>query len=144
VPGSIHDELIADAAEHAPVETGGVLLGQRDDHSVSVTHLILGGPGAKRLPERFEPDSEWQRREIERIYAAENGNLEYLGDWHSHPRGGALSRLDHQTARAISGFSPARCPSPVFLVVKFQSVDWQVFAYRYFVGRLRASRIATD
>jgi integrative and conjugative element protein (TIGR02256 family) len=107
-------QMIDDASECEPSETGGVLLGYRAGATdVIVCALIGGGPKAKRRRSDFEPDGEWQEREIAKAYERSGRIHTYVGDWHSHPDGIARpSRRDRETARRIAKHRPARALDP--------------------------------
>lgn len=112
--------LARDAADNAPNETGGILMGYwaGDSSAVVVTESVPGGPRAVHERLRFEPDSEWQSEQVARRYQSSGRVETYLGDWHSHPGGSARpSSLDRMTARAISASSGARAPRPLFIIV---------------------------
>lgn len=135
----LSQKLEAEADEHRPRETGGVLLGvagpgKRD---WEVTELIPAGPGAKRERHRFVPDGPWQRAEIAKRHELYRGSLLYLGDWHSHPSGNGPSSLDDRTAHHIASTPRARCPHPIFLIVTRVGEEWELRAYRFSRRRLR-------
>lgn len=116
---SVHDDLLAHAHEHAPYETGGLLLGYRHSPSeVVITDMIGPGPGAHHRRTGFDPDSDWQQMELARRYDAADRRIHYLGDWHTHPDGTTnLSRTDRRTLRAIALHPDAQCPHPVMVVL---------------------------
>lgn len=102
---------------HAPLETGGVLLGRTMTNGTRiVTGLIAGGPGARATATRFEPDYDWQQRAMEEAFHR-NDRVEYLGDWHSHPGGSATpSETDGKALRAIRAETASRCPEPIMII----------------------------
>ena len=103
-----------------PFETGGLLLGYvppAASSDVVVTGLVGPGPDAVHLADRFEPDSPWQTDELERAYKASGRRTTYVGDWHSHPHGGAyLSLTDYRTLFRISRDPAARLRRPTMVV----------------------------
>jgi integrative and conjugative element protein (TIGR02256 family) len=117
---SVIDEMLAESIRMAPLETGGVLMGYwaTPQREVVIEHLIGPGPAGKHCCARFESDSEWQKIQISKIYAASGRYQTYLGDWHSHPGGfPALSNLDRQTLKRISSHGKARAPYPIMAVI---------------------------
>jgi integrative and conjugative element protein (TIGR02256 family) len=134
---SLAKEVIAESVRHAPVETGGVMLGRRTGRGrrIAITQLVDAGPGALRERHRFQPDGRWQKDEIARRYNDSGRTLEYLGDWHSHPAGGGPSALDSATASLIARTPNARCPKPVFLIVTRVNDGWKLCAYRWTTRR---------
>lgn len=97
-------ELLKMAEKALPWETGGLLLGYRVSDSEVVVNQIIGpGPRAVHRLDSFNPDAAWQAGEIAERYADAGRNLDYLGDWHTHPQGSAnLSRRDRKTLRLIA------------------------------------------
>src|SRR3989442_1461190 len=82
--------MVVEARRRAPNETGGVLLGYWADagRQVVITDAVGPGPQAAHRRTSFEPDHEFQEAEIRRLYRGSGRRLAYLGDWHTHPRGG--------------------------------------------------------
>ncbi|MBZ4402493.1 Mov34/MPN/PAD-1 family protein [Myxococcus sp. AS-1-15] len=84
------------ARVRAPLETGGLLLGQVVDGEAHV--LALTGPGrrARRSRLGYEADRARDNRLVARVHP----RLHYLGDWHTHPGGPAvLSATDVDSIR---------------------------------------------
>jgi integrative and conjugative element protein (TIGR02256 family) len=124
----------ADAAEHAPCETGGMLLGYwSPSGDVVVTETIPCGPNSVHERSRFEPDGKWQQTRLDELYFRSGRITTYLGDWHSHPSGGLRpSGRDRSTAKAIAKTGDARAPHPL-TVIAIEASDrwwWGVFRYR--------------
>ncbi|MHA7146475.1 Mov34/MPN/PAD-1 family protein [Arthrobacter sp. TmT3-37] len=114
----ILERLFHEAAEFAPLETGGVLLGWRSPGHICVTRIVGPGPGARHHKMSFDPDTKWQAEQIAQLYADSGRRLSYLGDWHTHP--GATpnpSARDRQTLRTIARHPPARCPQPLMVII---------------------------
>lgn len=133
------ERVVDESTRYAPRETGGVLLGHRgsDAAPAVVTELVGAGPAAQREDHRFTPDGPWQRARIAERYEASGRTLDYLGDWHSHPRGNGPSPLDRSTARAIASARAARCPHPIFLIVTRGEEDWELRGYWFARRRFR-------
>lgn len=108
-------QIRASAAESDPLETGGLLLGYIAPDGVAVVLEVTGpGPSAVHQKSSFEPDHEWQQSELARRYAASDGVLGYVGDWHSHPGGLAIpSWQDLGTMKRISRYAEARISHPL-------------------------------
>lgn len=104
----VFEQMIAEARALDPLETGGVLLGWRDGGDLIVTGLIGPGPYALHGRHMFIPDHRWQLEKIRAAFARSAGDLDYLGDWHTHPSGLAeMSAQDEKTlarlTRKVSG-----------------------------------------
>lgn len=86
-----------------PLETGGVLLGWTDATDRIVVDLAGSGPCALHGRHMFIPDHAWQLSHIRAAFAQSCGDLNYLGDWHSHPSGVAeMSARDDRTLTRLS------------------------------------------
>jgi integrative and conjugative element protein (TIGR02256 family) len=118
--------------ELAPLENGGILLGWRAGADRVV--IDLRGPGPRALHGRhcFLPDHVWHIEEIHRAFRNSAGDIDYLGDWHSHPGGiAAMSELDSATLRRIA----RRVKDPLMLIVAGSVAD-QEWSARCWNGRL--------
>lgn len=98
----VHEVMLESARAYDPLETGGLLLGWRD----GLDHVVVGilGPGPRALHGRFMfvPDHSWQVEQLRNAFNQSGGDLRYLGDWHTHPRGVAqMSELDEKTLTRI-------------------------------------------
>jgi len=120
---SVHESILAsivrEANDRFPRETGGILLGRWvEPKQAVVTRMIGPGPRAKHGKATFEPDYEFQEAEIAKTYACSDLVFDYLGDWHSHPRGSSHpSQKDVRVLRKIAGHAPARCKDPIMCIV---------------------------
>jgi integrative and conjugative element protein (TIGR02256 family) len=145
IAASVLREMKAEAQDRFPAESGGVLLGYRYPsrrEPLRVVRLIGPGPKARHRPHRFEPDGAWQDAEIARAYEESGRTLDYLGDWHSHPRaGGRPSGLDRSTAREIAECEEARAPHPLFVILHGGPEGWSPAPYRYRRRRLGLVRL---
>ncbi|WNZ59918.1 Mov34/MPN/PAD-1 family protein [Myxococcus sp. MxC21-1] len=84
------------ACAAAPLETGGMLLGQVVDGEAHVLAVTGPGPKAKHGRYTFEGDGAHNNRLVRRVWP----RLRYLGDWHTHPGGhAALSATDLASVR---------------------------------------------
>lgn len=124
------DNVAAWRQDRLPNETGGILLGGID-HDRRCVHLVLALPSP--------PDSqEWPTMYIrgvrglqlarEQIVESTAGNLDYLGEWHSHPPGSltAPSGDDRTVFGWIAKLAVADGRPPVMLIVG--QADARVYA----------------
>ncbi|MBT2189182.1 Mov34/MPN/PAD-1 family protein [Sphingobium nicotianae] len=117
------------ATTYYPVETGGVLLGWRDGEDRIVTGLTGPGPRALHGRHTFLPDHRWQVAQIEQAFAASSGDLDYLGDWHTHPDGiASMSEMDRKTLARIE----RRVRSPLMLIAAGAAESWAINSW---IGR---------
>lgn len=123
-------EIVKLAAQEAPRETGGVLMGYwtSDGSDVVITHVVGPGAGALHTPTRFVPDQDAHLRQIAAIYFQSDRVSTYLGDWHSHPGGrGLLSASDRRTLRRIASTPTARIECPLMgIVAGDEEEEWHL------------------
>jgi integrative and conjugative element protein (TIGR02256 family) len=120
------------ACEFAPLENGGILLGWRAGRDRVVIDLRGPGPHALHGRHCFVPDHVWQVAEIRRAFQDSGGDVDDLGDWHSHPGGvAAMSDLDSATLRRIA----RRVQEPLMLIVAGSETD-QDWSARCWKGRI--------
>ena len=145
LPERVLAAMRREAERHFPAESGGVLLGYADPADrklIEVQKQIGPGPRAVHKSHRFEPDGEWQARQIAAAYRNSGRILTYLGDWHSHPRGGAKpSSIDRSTARKIATDRQARAPHPLIVILHGAPGKWEVAGYRFGRRRLRPAQL---
>jgi integrative and conjugative element protein (TIGR02256 family) len=111
-----------------PLEAGGVLLGWRDGENRIVTGVLGPGPASMHGRFAFVPDHRWQVERIREVFAATSGDLDYLGDWHTHPDGlPAMSATDLSTLRRIA----RRVHRPVMLIAAGGTQEWTAAAWTW-------------
>ena len=119
-------ELLAQAEQFSPLETGGVLLGWREGHDRIVTGLIGPGPMALHGRYAFIPDHRWQVENIRRVFAETRGDLDYLGDWHTHPVGAAqMSEIDRRTLTRMV----RKAPNAIMMIAAPSMGGWVTGAW---------------
>lgn len=133
LPADLLNAMAEEATEKWPLETGGVLLGYIGiDSGTVVTHVVGPGSHARHLSDRFEPDAEFHEQEIARFYNASGRISTYLGDWHSHPKGGGKpSERDRKTAKKIARTGSARAPFPLMLILRPDGGRWIPRVHRW-------------
>ncbi|MFC7865998.1 SAVED domain-containing protein [Streptomyces murinus] len=97
-------EAIASAtARQLPRETGGILLGYREDANLAVTHaLVVDGQGAST--HRYVRDDVRANALLAEFLAerADDDPTGYVGEWHSHPAPSGPSSIDVAAMRATA------------------------------------------
>jgi integrative and conjugative element protein (TIGR02256 family) len=122
------DELLREARRWPLRETGGALLGWRGDGEAVIASVLGPGPSARHGLRSFEPDAEWQNEQGRRHYRESGRTIAYLGDWHSHPHGGATpSDQDRETAEMIATDPAFRTPQPLYAIA---SKPWRALRLR--------------
>ncbi|MBB4365010.1 integrative and conjugative element protein (TIGR02256 family) [Bradyrhizobium sp. CIR18] len=131
------------ARDLSPLENGGILLGWRSGEDLIVVDLRGPGPQALHARHCFIPDHVWQVAEINRAFEASRGDLDYLGDWHSHPDSVAeMSKLDSATLLRIT----RKVSAPLMLIVAGSGTDWSSRCWKGQIARsfLRRRLVATQ
>lgn len=62
----------------------GVLIGYTKDECYFIEAVICGGENAIRKPGRFQYDSDYAEREIEKVLEEHNFRIQMLGLWYKH------------------------------------------------------------
>jgi integrative and conjugative element protein (TIGR02256 family) len=120
-----------EASSKLPNETGGILMGywSKPYKEVVITNATGPGPEAEHSAGFYKPDNQWQHEEAIKIY--EKYDVEYLGDWHSHPYpSDLLSWDDKQTLRTISRHKNGRVSSPIMLILHGKD-EWMVTIWEF-------------
>lgn len=139
---SAMEAAAADAEQHRPYETGGVLMGWHVPERSEYVITEVVGPGPRAIHKRmsFSPDAEWQEGRIAELYRRAGQRLWYLGDWHSHPDSPpSPSWRDAQTLRRIARSRAARVKSPTMLILGGNHGTWSPTAWRLRGGLLGAA-----
>src|SRR4029077_4993507 len=118
------------AIQHAPLETGGMILGYVADSGDTVVTAIIGaGPLARHRRVRFRPDHEYQQSQLDAHFAETQGRETYLGDWHTHPSGEcALSRLDKRVLARIGSAPSSGTAPPLMIGLSGHDDEWRLCA----------------
>jgi integrative and conjugative element protein (TIGR02256 family) len=118
------------ASRHAPMETGGMLLGYVSDSNEFVVTAIVGaGPAARHRRLRFRPDYDFQQSQLESHFESTQGAETYLGDWHTHPSGAcSLSWLDKRVLLRIAKTPSSGTQQPIMLVLGGGTPEWRLHA----------------
>ncbi len=129
--------IIDQAESFGDSEVGGVFMGYyADNDDVVVTDLIDHGDNAFHSRSTFIPDQDYQLKEIARLYEESNGNITYLGDWHSHPScSPSLSYRDKRTLNKVANSAEAKTPNPIMLIVGSEPEKWTINCVQYKAGK---------
>jgi len=119
-PRHVLSQLQVEAERSDPLETGGILLGYRDEAGGEIVVTAMVGPGrdARHRRRSFVPDHSFHEREVARLYTESGRTWSYLGDWHTHPGGPlSLSLKDQRTLTRIARARTARVAHPVMVLL---------------------------
>ena len=83
------DQLSAERRADLPNETGGILLGVADFERrlIRVCAAIEAPPDSVKRPHYFERGKTGLEQRLKEVGLVTAGQLRYLGEWHSHPKG---------------------------------------------------------
>lgn len=125
------------AQSHFPLETGGMLIGYVGDNSEPVVNNVIGpGPKARHGRFRFVPDGEYQQEALEKIFLKTEGRETYLGDWHTHPKGGNCpSYIDKITLAKIAHEPASRTAHPIMAILGDGNPIWKLGVVRFLSSR---------
>jgi integrative and conjugative element protein (TIGR02256 family) len=111
-----------------PAETGGVLLGAWDliHKIVYVTDTIPAPPDSRKRATSFIRGCEGLLQEVTHAGLTTNGMLQYIGEWHSHPKshGTAPSDDDRRVFEWITDKTTEDGQQPVMAIVGELDVRW--------------------
>lgn len=87
------DKLTALREQKLPNETGGVLLGSFDvERSILyIADALPSPPDSEEWPTLYIRGSQGLRQAVDHVQQTTHGMIEYVGEWHSHPRGAATA-----------------------------------------------------
>jgi integrative and conjugative element protein (TIGR02256 family) len=96
-------KLAALRSQRLPNETGGVLLGSFDTHRriCSIIDVIPSPPDSKEWPTSYIRGCEGLAVKVMNVQEQTLGQVNYVGEWHSHPRG-ASTNPSHDDFTAYS------------------------------------------
>lgn len=126
-------EIVTEAGQKSPNETGGVLIGYwaKKWEEAVIAQTIGPGPNAIHSPSSFSPDGEYHWEQIDDVFKATEGRLTYMGDWHSHPLSGAfLSTKDKKTLKKIAKDPASQTPHPLMLVLT-RGESWMPYIWKW-------------
>jgi proteasome lid subunit RPN8/RPN11 len=136
ITGECLDEIERLTLLHYPKEFGGVLVGNYSaDGGCAVVSRIIAPTKYKNSPTSFTPDPSCINKQLRELPE----QLQFLGDWHSHPNGPAQpSSTDRATIAKLAAHPNVRTDSPILLIA--QTKQHQVLPH-FFVhhhGQLHA------
>jgi integrative and conjugative element protein (TIGR02256 family) len=125
------------AQSHFPLETGGMLIGYVGDNGEPVVNNVIGpGPKARHGKFKFVPDGGYQQEALEKIFLNTEGRETYLGDWHTHPKGGnSPSYIDKRTLAKIAHEPASGTKYPIMAILGGGSPLWKLGVVRFLSAR---------
>ena len=115
------DKVYAARIKKLPNETGGVLIGAYDMQRkiIYVVDYFLAPPDSEEWPTGFIRGYQGLNSRREEVKQITEGQLEYIGEWHSHPSGCNLnpSQDDRQVFDWLSKHMKTDGLPPLMLIV---------------------------
>jgi integrative and conjugative element protein (TIGR02256 family) len=116
-----------------PRETGGILIGSMEASWLNVFHVVGPGPHAYHGLRRFVRDGNYAQQELDAHYIASEGQVDYIGEWHSHPLPAGPSPQDRASLSWISANTAYHQEHPILMICQhdrgrhwsFQAYQWQ-------------------
>lgn len=130
--------MTANSAEHAPNETGGMLIGWVAGAILHIVEATPPGPHAEHRPAVFTRDGPFSQAQLDACVSASDGLHDYVGEWHSHPYPMGPSSKDVASMRRISERATYQCPHPVMLLCRRSRDGWRIDGFQWDGRRLLA------
>ena len=116
--------------ERLPNETGGVLVGSIDtQRRVVYVAIALPSPSdSEERPASYIRGTRGLAEQVTKMSAITQGEIEYVGEWHSHPDGSgvALSDDDKKALHCIAELREPDGRPAVFLIVGEGEAAWHI------------------
>ena len=108
------DRVRARREERLPNETGGVLVGtvEMSRQIIYVVDMVPSPPDSKEWPTVYIRGCDGLAQAVEQIQQRTGSMLQYVGEWHSHPRGHSCLPSSDDT-RAFAWLSQIMAPTGV-------------------------------
>jgi integrative and conjugative element protein (TIGR02256 family) len=133
--------MLAESRAKHPYETGGLLVGRLEVERVILHCATPPGPNAVHTPTYFNRDGVYSQRVLDLLVARYRGHIDYVGEWHSHPRLARPSLRDLKSMRWIAENTSYKTNHPVLVIcVRHRDESWQLQAYLLIADGLRPLR----
>ncbi len=103
VLGSVVDEIGQLSEMNVSLENGGVIAGQicSLSRTIYVTYLIDSPAGSVKTPNNFEMATTGLANQFDQIHRKTNGQITFLGTWHSHTKPYPPSIKDRESLKGL-------------------------------------------
>ncbi len=126
------------ARAYYPYEFGGVLIGGYSDNGkqIYLTDVLIPDKFSNSRFS-FKGDTKKINKVIKQYYDQSNGNIIYLGDWHSHPNNSnSYSSLDYRAIKNQARSSTVSINNPLMAIISIGREGYEIGYYIYYEGRL--------
>jgi integrative and conjugative element protein (TIGR02256 family) len=121
-----------------PYEFGGVLVGGYSDNGkhIYITDVLLPDSFTNSSVS-FKGDTKRINKELLKLHEKTNGNIVYLGDWHSHPNmSNHYSSVDFRSIEQQAQSTTVSINNPVLAINSIRKNGSEIGYYIYFEGNL--------
>ena len=137
---SLYNELV-DLSKSSKIEECGIFLGDYEDNKFTIKSIVQDqenqfGTGNSTI------------RQTENIYDAYqnkirlNNSIDYIGEWHTHPKGNANpSRFDHKAMNFLLNHPKYSSPKKLILGLISPKEGLRVFLYLYRLKKLEEIKV---
>lgn len=137
LPTEVFDQIKVKIAKHYPLECGGIFVGCITEDGAACIEQMM-------MPKKFNSNRIWFLRVADflnkcllQIFKNNNGEVIYLGEWHSHPNAPPIpSKIDFQSMLRISVNSNIRIETPILLIVGYNGREYNECFYLLYRNKL--------
>lgn len=122
--------IVWESGRRFPRETGGILVGKLDGDYSLIEYATGPGPTAQHAFQSFKRDGNYSQTRLDIIVARSQGEYDYIGEWHSHPKRVGPSFRDRAAMRWIANNRNYATRYPIMGLYTLQSRNaWQLDFY---------------
>lgn len=137
LPETILMEIHKCISRFYPNECGGIFVGKIDNESFAVIEKMMLPKKFRSSPVYFLRVTEFLNRWLNRVFKQSDGQMIYLGEWHSHPNGSPIpSSKDTDAMEEISKNENIRIKTPLLLIVGYNGKKFDERFYIYQENKL--------
>lgn len=138
LPEIVFGKIKQHVKKHYPNECGGVFVGKIIvDENKAIIEKIMIPKSLRSTPVYFLRLSGFINKWLIRIFHQSEGELLYLGEWHSHPNGEPKpSSKDFQTMKRIAENENVRIQTPLLLIVGYDQIVYNEVFYVFSNNKL--------
>lgn len=132
------DTIYSFSLMNFPNEFGGVLVGGFSDNGkhIYITDVLLPD-SFNNSYFSFIGDTKRINKELLKLHEKTNGNIVYLGDWHSHPNmSNQYSSVDFKSIEQQAQSTTVSINNPILAINSIRRNDYEIGYYIYFEGKL--------
>lgn len=136
LPDYILKSIYDVAKPHLPCEFGGILTGYRNANQEIIIDFEVPTM-FKHTTTGFTRHPGNLNKYLKEVYAQSNGNIKYIGEWHTHPYSlPDFSPKDYKSLDEIAKDKNSKTESPFLLILGMNKKTFSYNLYKYFNGQL--------